>query len=280
MNINNKKKRMLAIKTKKEKKTKKRKESNIGFLGILLSGRYKKSAMNFLFLSLLVATASSLFYQLVFSNAILTIGVFIPTLLFPYCYVSCNEIIRIRVDDIMGYKSFLEYLEAELTITNSTIDALNGVTEQKLHPHIKMLLDHILKNVRMGKSLEESLTEAENLTKYDSIKMIFVTLKINHSVGSSETLTGLRSIGHNFDVNIKNIMELKEKVSGGLKEKSMLLVLELYTPVFLEIYQKGYFSDIFPLGPIIPMIIVAVFIVAIFSQFLIEIKIKKVLEVI
>lgn len=240
-----KKRALLAISNKRKLMTLKTPDFiTNSFFGSVMAGEYSMSFEAFLIVSASISLASMLLYYFVFKNALLTVGMAIPGFFVFYCLVSSSSTISNRLKYINDQRNFIEILESELTATNATLEAVKATAQHKLPKYLKTLMEGIVKRTQLGDSLEEIIEDVEEQAGSEDIKMAFAIIRINHKIGSSETLGGLREIAKNLEIRSDYVLSFKEKMSGQVIEKFMFYAISVYAPVLMEIYRTGYFSSL------------------------------------
>lgn len=214
------------------------------FFGSVMNGEYQLKLKAFLAISFSIGLIVSLIYYFVFQNILLACGVFIPSLFIYYCLVSSNFLISNRLTYLNEQRNFIEILESELTATTATLEAVKAASKHKLPKYLKILMENIVKRNQLGDSLEEIIQDVESEVPSQDLKMAFAIIRINHKIGSSQTMNGLKEIAHNLEVRGDHVLIFKEKMSGQIVEKSIFYAVSLFAPLLMELYQKGYFSSL------------------------------------
>lgn len=244
-NIHKQKRALLALSNKRKKMT--IKTPNFiqnSFLGSVINGEYSLKLKLFLVVSFGIALVVSTLYYFIFENLILAVGVFIPAAFLYYCLVSSNFLISNRLTYLNEQRTFVEILESELTATASTLEAVKAASKHKLPKYLKVLMENIVKRNQLGDSLEEILQDTEAQSLSEDLKMTFAIIRINHKIGSSQTLNGLKEIARNLESRADHVLIFKEKMSGQIVEKSIFYGVSIFAPILMELYQKGYFSSL------------------------------------
>lgn len=263
------KKKLMAIQTPKFIKN--------SFFGSIMAGEYTMSLKMFLIISAVIGSASVVAYYLVFKNILLAFGVAIPAFFIFYVFTSSNYLISSRLSYINEQRNFVEILESELTATNATLEAVKATAKHKLPPYLKTLMEDIVKRTQLGDSLEEIIEDVEMQVTSEDLKMAFAIIRINHKIGSSETLSGLNEIAKNLEIRSEYVLNFKEKMSGQVVEKFIFYMVSVFAPVLMEIYQAGYFSSLmkYSWGP---WFLIIIFYISLAGQFIMENVIQKALK--
>lgn len=247
------------------------------FFGSVMNGDYQLKLKAFLAISFSIGLVISLVYYFVFQNILLACGVFIPSLFIYYCLVSSNFLISNRLTYLNEQRNFIEILESELTATTATLEAVKAASKHKLPKYLKTLMENIVKRNQLGDSLEEIIQDVESEVPSQDLKMAFAIIRINHKIGSSQTMNGLKEIAHNLEVRGDHVLIFKEKMSGQIVEKSIFYAVSLFAPLLMELYQKGYFSSLmgFSWGP---WFLIIIFFISLAGQFIMENVMQKALQ--
>lgn len=251
------------------------------FMSLLLEGDYKLSAFQFLILSIACGAGLGLvyFFQLQ-HNLILAVGAGLFGISLPYCCVSAKAMINNRIKELTSQKIFIELLEAELSTTNSTQEAIKNIangSKDRLTKELCRLCNDIIKDISVGSSFPEALTSAIDSIDNKELKMALNILKINHEVGSSKTIDGLKSISNSLDGHIEIVKELNHKVGGDLTEGTMFYLIVLFGPLAMNVFMSAYFTDFISTisGTLIVLVIIAM---ACVGQFLIGNTVTRTLK--
>lgn len=244
-NIYKTKRELLVLSSKKKKKAYKMPSAiKRSFWGVIMAGKYSLSLKTFLAISLVIAMVSAAAYYFVFSSYILSFGILIPSFYLLYILVSTNRIIENRMSYINEQRTFVDILESELTATNSTLEAIKNTAKHKLPRYLKEIIEEMVKRSQLGDSLEEIIDDTEASLPSNDLRMAFAILRINHKIGSSETINGLKEISKNMETRGEYVVSFKEKMSGQVVEKTLFYTISLYAPILMEIYQEGYFTSL------------------------------------
>lgn len=200
-----------------------------------------------------------------------------PSFFIFYIIVSSNRIVENRLNHINEQRNFVDILESELTATNATLEAIKNTAKHKLPDYLKIIVEEMVKRSQLGDSLEEIIDDVETQLPSNDLRMSFAILRINHQIGSSETINGLKEISRNLEVRSEYVLSFKEKMSGQVVEKTIFYMLSLFAPILMEVYQEGYFSSLmeFSWGP---WFLILIFFISMGGQFLMENTIQKTLE--
>lgn len=272
------KKTLLSISNKKKYKALKLPSFvHRSFWGVIISGKYSMSFQTFLIVSGLISMATMFAYYLVFRNTLLSAGIALPSFFILYVLVSTNRIIENRLNYINEQRNFVDVLESELTATNATLEAVKNTAKHRLPAYLKAVIEDMVKRSQLGDSFEEIIDDVESHLPSNDLRMAFAILRINHKVGSSETINGLKEISKNLEHRGEYVLSFKEKMSGQVVEKTLFYMISLFAPILMEIYQQGYFSSLmgFVWGP---WFLIIIFFISMGGQFLMENTIQKTLE--
>ena len=191
--------------------------------------------------------------------------------------VACGSIVDDRLNYINEQRNFVDILESELTATNSTLEAIKSTAKHALPRYLKEVMQEIVKRGQLGDSLGEIIDDIEKQLPSNDLRMAFAIVRINHKIGSSETINGLKEISKNLETRGEYVLLLKEKMSSPIIEKNIFFIVSIFAPILMEMYQSGYFSSlmIYSWGP---LFLIFVFFVSLGGQVLMERSIQKTLE--
>lgn len=198
-------------------------------------------------------------------------------LLVLYTLTAADAIINRKVRDKMEFQNFIEMLQTELTATTSIPIIFNNIVKRGVHEDVEEVLKFGITEMQLGTPISETLEKCEKRTKDEYLKIVFVILRINHKLGSGETIKSLEVVKNDFKSSISNIVDAKEKMSGHIQDKNIFTMLGSVLPVIAVIYKADFFEALLSIqfgGLVLIVLMIAAFV----GGIIIDKKIANVLE--
>ncbi len=209
----------------------------------LKSGSFGINSKQYILLSLVMGLGLPFFYLNVLPNfwVLLTIG--LNGIIIPFVYFK-QKLLKIRIDDSMHFKGFLDTLTSEFIIGSTTTQALENVLKMKRLSHsIRSSIENMLYDIKLGSGVIETLDKARNSLFIDKdLRIVLSILIINHSSGSKATISGLNSIGVQMKDRMENIVDLKKSMAGINGQRYIFFVLVLLLPLILGVQRSSFFD--------------------------------------
>lgn len=249
------------------------------FLALMLNHRLPYNIFQFLIVSIAFAVIYGVVYTMFFRDFFITFGFAFLGFLIPYTYLNSKALMNDKVRENMECQSFIEILQTELRVTTSIGTIFENIVKRGTNGKLTNIMNHAIRNLQFGESVPDVLTECERMTEDRFIKIVFVILRINYNLGSSETIEALEVVKQDFITSISNNIELTDKLSGHIGDKNIFVLLASVLPIILNFYKEDYFGSFLSL-PYMNIVLVLIIGFAFLGGFLIDRKVQQMVEVI
>lgn len=259
---------------KKTKKPKRRRAQNFslkeGFFATLINNELKISFLTYIFLSLTSSVVAYFLYMRFTKNSTFSLVLSLLCLTLPTLIYKTSATINRIVESALEYKAFVSSLESSMRATNSTREALLMTSsDPSLAKGIKNAMEDISTSIKLGDTIENSLTAAIKKSKNPYFSMALSIVKINHRVGSSSSIAALNNIEHQMNLILENVQLLKDKIMGIVSQKLIFLFALLACPMIHAKVMADMADTVYASKGAV-MLLCGIYIFAFIGQFIID----------